>query len=303
MPKGKYGTWSVDDMSRALQAFRNGDMGLNECFRQYGVPKPTLLRHLKGTNVKANEETKAFGRGSVLPPTVEKELVDHILKLETLMPELPSPQERLATTNTPTTKNPTEASPRLKISIDSISPIPKPHPESKKGTAPKAVVLTDSSYKKELELAKQLQLAQEHKRVSAPNIKLEGKPIYKKNKEAVKRNFAKKKCENPTKPVLLNAASSSKQADIVVEMCVDEWFCSICEENKIEDMIQCTKCLSWSHELCAGSEDHLDCTNNCKTSLLDKWSSLMSNGGYPNQKQMEALKSIDVVIMYEYTFL
>ncbi|KAG8318719.1 hypothetical protein J6590_107260 [Homalodisca vitripennis] len=85
MPKGKYGTWSVDDMSRALQAFRNGDMGLNECFRQYGVPKPTLLRHLKGTNVKANEETKAFGRGSVLPPTVEKELVDHILKLETLM--------------------------------------------------------------------------------------------------------------------------------------------------------------------------------------------------------------------------
>ncbi|KAG8325326.1 hypothetical protein J6590_070629 [Homalodisca vitripennis] len=85
MPKGKYGTWSVDDMSRALHAFRNGDMGLHECCRQYGVPKPTLLRHLKGTNVKANEETKAFGRGSVLPPTVEKELVDHILKLETLM--------------------------------------------------------------------------------------------------------------------------------------------------------------------------------------------------------------------------
>ncbi|XP_046674733.1 uncharacterized protein LOC124363528 [Homalodisca vitripennis] len=85
MPKGKYGTWSVDDMSRALQAFRNGDMGLNECCRQYGVPKLTLLHHLKGTNVKANEETKSFGRGSVLPPTVEKELVDHILKLETLM--------------------------------------------------------------------------------------------------------------------------------------------------------------------------------------------------------------------------
>ncbi|KAG8247153.1 hypothetical protein J6590_066856 [Homalodisca vitripennis] len=58
MPKGKYGTWSVDDMSRALQAFGNGDMGLIECCRQYGVPKPTLLRHLKGTNVKANKETK-----------------------------------------------------------------------------------------------------------------------------------------------------------------------------------------------------------------------------------------------------
>ncbi|KAG8242252.1 hypothetical protein J6590_069625 [Homalodisca vitripennis] len=172
---------------------------------------------------------------------------------EILWPELPSPQESLATTNTPTTKKPTEASPRLKISIDSISPIPipKPHPESKKGTAQKAVVLTDSPYKKELELAKQLQLAQEHvkelkiklgkvkpkssmKRVSDPNIKLEGKPIYKKNKEAVKRNFEKKKCENPTKPVLLNAASSSKQADIVVEMCVDKWFCSICEENKLK---------------------------------------------------------------------
>jgi hypothetical protein len=82
MAKRKYGAWSEEDMERAISAYRNGDLGFNECCRQYGVPKPTLKRHLDGKNVKANDGTKAMGRHTVLPPDVELQLVDHIKKLE-----------------------------------------------------------------------------------------------------------------------------------------------------------------------------------------------------------------------------
>lgn len=69
------------DMSRALHSYRNGDMGLNECCRQYGIPKPTFIRHL----VKANEDVKNFGRGSLLPPAVEKELETLMFGLTTCL--------------------------------------------------------------------------------------------------------------------------------------------------------------------------------------------------------------------------
>lgn len=72
-------------MHRALQAYRNGDMGFNECCRQYGIPKPTLNRHLKGKNSVANEEVKSLGRKCVIPLAVEQDIVNHILKLEGLM--------------------------------------------------------------------------------------------------------------------------------------------------------------------------------------------------------------------------
>lgn len=85
MAKRKYGAWSEDDMSRALHSYRNGDMGFNECCRQYGIPKPTFNRHLRGSNVSANEDIKIIGRQSILPIDVENELVNHILKLESLM--------------------------------------------------------------------------------------------------------------------------------------------------------------------------------------------------------------------------
>lgn len=39
--------------------------------------------------------------------------------------------------------------------------------------------------------------------------------------------------------VILNAASTSKQEDIVIEVQNDDWFCSVCEEIAIEDMVQC----------------------------------------------------------------
>lgn len=68
-------------MERAISAYRNGDMGFNNCCRQYGIPKPTLKRHLDGKNVKANYGIKAMGRHTALPPDVELQIVDHIKKL------------------------------------------------------------------------------------------------------------------------------------------------------------------------------------------------------------------------------
>jgi hypothetical protein len=43
MPIGvKYGKWEEDDMSRALDSVRNGDVGVNEAARTYDVPRATL---------------------------------------------------------------------------------------------------------------------------------------------------------------------------------------------------------------------------------------------------------------------
>lgn len=57
-----------------------------------------------------------------------------------------------------------------------------------------------------------------------------------------------------TNAVILNAASTSKQEDIVIEVQNDYWFCSVCEEIAIEDMVQCLLCAKWVHETCAGSK-------------------------------------------------
>ena len=82
MPKTKYGLWSEEDMDRAIDSFRNGDAGINEICRRYGVPKPTLKRRLEGKNKIACGNLKTFGRPVDLPSEIEKELVEHILFME-----------------------------------------------------------------------------------------------------------------------------------------------------------------------------------------------------------------------------
>lgn len=83
--RGKYGKWSETDMHLAISAFKNGDMGLNQCAKIYGVPKATLKRHLDGKNTYANEEHKFFGKGTTFSPEMETELASHILKFEECM--------------------------------------------------------------------------------------------------------------------------------------------------------------------------------------------------------------------------
>lgn len=72
-------------MERALAAIRSGSLGFNECCRQYGIPKPTLKRHLDGKNVIANENVKCLGRTSKLPAEVENAFAAHGLKQESLL--------------------------------------------------------------------------------------------------------------------------------------------------------------------------------------------------------------------------
>ncbi|KAJ4430324.1 hypothetical protein ANN_22537, partial [Periplaneta americana] len=71
-----------DDMSRALAAVRNGDMGVNEAARTYNV---TLQRHLAGKNCSTVEHKKNIDNIADLPVEVKNELVAHVLKLEEFM--------------------------------------------------------------------------------------------------------------------------------------------------------------------------------------------------------------------------
>ena len=69
-------------MQRALGAVRRGDMGINASAASYGVPKTTLLRHLKGQNKFANDDTKFHGGVTTLPEDLENELVQYCLSME-----------------------------------------------------------------------------------------------------------------------------------------------------------------------------------------------------------------------------
>lgn len=57
MVKRIYNSSKPKDMDEALEKFRNKDIGFNETYRQYNIPKPTVRRHLQ----KLNKHNK-FGR-------------------------------------------------------------------------------------------------------------------------------------------------------------------------------------------------------------------------------------------------
>ena len=69
-------------MERALMSFKNGDQGLNETCRVFGIPKPTLKRHLLSKNKFANGVKKRFGRQCTLTNDIERELAEHVLLLQ-----------------------------------------------------------------------------------------------------------------------------------------------------------------------------------------------------------------------------
>ena len=33
-----------------------------------------------------------------------------------------------------------------------------------------------------------------------------------------------------------------------------DWFCNLCAKDREENMIQCLKCKTWVHDLCAGDD-------------------------------------------------
>ena len=60
---------TVDELSQAISAYRNGDMGLD------------------GSNKHANGEIKKLGRQQVLPLHVDEELVKHLVAMENMFVE------------------------------------------------------------------------------------------------------------------------------------------------------------------------------------------------------------------------
>ena len=74
-------------MSRALEEYRGGKIGFNECCRKCEIPKPTFKRHLMDS-VKSDVNRSVCGivngRNTALPSEIEKEIVSHIIKLEEL---------------------------------------------------------------------------------------------------------------------------------------------------------------------------------------------------------------------------
>ena len=67
-------------MLLAVAAYKNGDYGLNECTRVYGVPKATIRRYADENTVPNNVKTK--GRPPVFCKDMERIISEHILHLE-----------------------------------------------------------------------------------------------------------------------------------------------------------------------------------------------------------------------------
>lgn len=77
MTTRKYNCWSQQDMEKAINGYREGNLKFNEACRVYNIPKPTFRRHLKGLNTH-----QSIGRPKDLRKEMEDELIRHILELE-----------------------------------------------------------------------------------------------------------------------------------------------------------------------------------------------------------------------------
>jgi len=81
-PKTNSQKWFEKDMSDAILAIENKEMGWLKSSKQFNVPQATLRRHCQNKNKVAKGGVKKPGRGSILTTVGEKKLVDHILNLE-----------------------------------------------------------------------------------------------------------------------------------------------------------------------------------------------------------------------------
>jgi hypothetical protein len=79
--RGQYGKWTENKLQMAVAACRNGDCGLNECSKVYGVPKATIRRHAMKRSWYVNG-VKALGRQATFSGDTEQILADHINMLD-----------------------------------------------------------------------------------------------------------------------------------------------------------------------------------------------------------------------------
>lgn len=70
-------------MEKAIRAIRDSKMGWLLASKTFGVPQPTLRRHVLGTNKTLESNSKGLGGWkATFTPDVERQLVEHIKLLE-----------------------------------------------------------------------------------------------------------------------------------------------------------------------------------------------------------------------------
>ncbi|CAH1109077.1 unnamed protein product [Psylliodes chrysocephalus] len=69
-----YGQWCLQDMKKAVNAYKAKKYGLNETCRVFNISKATFKRHLESKNKFANKDIKSFGRKTVFSKELEDAL-------------------------------------------------------------------------------------------------------------------------------------------------------------------------------------------------------------------------------------
>lgn len=78
--RGNYGKWSKEDLELAIRAYSSGEKGLNQCWRDYNIPKATLLRHVRRVNKIAVGPVKSLGRNPTFDSEVENLICTRIVQ-------------------------------------------------------------------------------------------------------------------------------------------------------------------------------------------------------------------------------
>ncbi|CAH1963229.1 unnamed protein product [Acanthoscelides obtectus] len=134
----------------------------------------------------------------------------------------------------------------LNTSIEEIYPLPENKGNAKKRKLSQpAVILSSTPYKDELE-SKRNQRQNSIKKVKK-NLGLSSTSLFEARDDQ----------------------SSTSKSDVVnaqIEYDTTEWYCHICEENIIQDMVKCMKCEKWAHTSCAGTKKQIKkyVCENCK---------------------------------------
>lgn len=73
------GNWTAQALNDAINAYKSGEMGVNEAAKAFGIPKTTFKRRLKSNNP---EKSTRLGPDASLGSNAEQKLVNHIKKLQ-----------------------------------------------------------------------------------------------------------------------------------------------------------------------------------------------------------------------------
>lgn len=76
--KSRRAEWTEEQLQRAITAIKNGEMGVNETSKTFGIPCTTLRRRNRTNNILK----KTLGPSSVLGDSNERKIVMHIQKLQ-----------------------------------------------------------------------------------------------------------------------------------------------------------------------------------------------------------------------------